>query len=175
MQVHEKIKIDASAFKLHCSHMTKSLNQDPDPSSLEAWVRLHRASTTILERVEAKLKAAGFPPLSWYDVLLELRKADGQRLRPVEIEKRTLLAQYNVSRLIDRIVAAGFAEKRKSSEDGRGVTVCLSPEGGELLKKMWPVYRQAIQTEFADHLSTEDTSSLSLILKTLLSQMVVAS
>ncbi|CTQ52686.1 Multiple antibiotic resistance protein MarR [Roseibium album] len=152
--------------------MTKANVENPNSAPIEAWARLHRASNTILERVEVKLKAAGFPPLSWYDVLLELRKAEGHSLRPVEIEKRTLLAQYNVSRLIDRIVAAGYAEKRKSSEDGRGVRVCLCPEGEDLLVKMWPIYRQAVQTEFADHLSQGETETLSLILKNLLSQIV---
>jgi DNA-binding MarR family transcriptional regulator len=154
--------------------MIKGISEDPNSMPVETWVRLQRAAGAVLERVEVRLKAAGFPPLTWYDVLLELRKAEGQSLRPVEIEKRTLLAQYNVSRLIDRIVAAGYAEKRKSREDGRGVTVCLCPEGDELLKKMWPVYRQAIQTEFADHLSGDETETLSTVLKTLLSQLVGA-
>ncbi|MBO6890654.1 MAG: winged helix-turn-helix transcriptional regulator [Roseibium sp.] len=140
--------------------------------SMDAWVRLQRASTAVLERVEARLKAAGFPPLGWYDVLLELRRAEDRSLRPVEIERHTLLAQYNVSRLIDRIAAAGYADKKKSPEDGRGIKVCLTRKGETLLEEMWPVYREAVQREFAEHMSDSDMKTISSILKKLVSQSV---
>ena len=80
------------------------------PQAIDAWARLQRASGNVLARVEARLKAAGFPPLGWYDVLLELSRAEDKTLRPVEIEKRMLLAQYNVSRLLDRLAAAGASD-----------------------------------------------------------------
>ncbi len=135
---------------------------------MDAWVRLHRAGGAVLERVESRLKTAGFPPLSWYDVLLELRRAEGEGLRPVEIEKRILLAQYNVSRLIDRLTGAGYAQKRKAPADGRGVTVYLTPEGAALLEKMWPAYRGAVEAEFAAHLDPGDAETLWRILEKLL-------
>ena len=68
-----------------------------------AWARLIRAEQALLARIEGELKAAGFPPLAWYDVLLELGRTENGRLRPVELERHTLLAQYNASRLIDRM------------------------------------------------------------------------
>lgn len=130
------------------------------PQAIDAWARLQRASGNVLARVEARLKAAGFPPLGWYDVLLELSRAEDKTLRPVEIEKRMLLAQYNVSRLLDRLVAAGYIEKLKSPEDGRGVSVRLTQEGEMLLKAMWPCYRAAVETEFTRHLEPGDTEAL---------------
>jgi DNA-binding MarR family transcriptional regulator len=39
-------------------------------------------------------------------VLLELERAGGS-LRPFELEHETLLARYNLSRLIDRLEMAG--------------------------------------------------------------------
>ena len=114
--------------------MARKSDTSPDP--IDVWARLQRASGAVLARVESCLKAEGFPPLAWYDILLELRRADGKALRPVEIEKRILLAQYNVSRLIDRLVAAGYVDKRKSPEDGRGVVICLLPEGEALLEDL---------------------------------------
>ncbi|MES0880140.1 MarR family winged helix-turn-helix transcriptional regulator [Roseibium sp. SCP14] len=134
--------------------------EEASPAKIEAWARLLRSSATVLEQVEIKLKAAGFPPLAWYDVLLELRRAEGGRLRPVEVEKRTLLAQYNVSRLIDRLASAGFVEKRKSPEDGRGVVVALTAKGSSLLEDMWPVYKSAIQSEFGCHLSEDEAAEI---------------
>jgi len=142
--------------------MTGKAETSPDP--IDAWARLQRASGAVLARVENRLKAEGFPPLAWYDVLLELRRAEGRALRPVDIEKRMLLAQYNVSRLIDRLVAAGYVDKRKSPEDGRGVVIGLLPEGEALLKTMWPKYRAAVEIEFAAHLDAGDAEALWRIL-----------
>ena len=79
--------------------------------------KLH-AFHTINSAVEVDLKRAGFPPLSWYDVLLELRRAGDDGLRPLEIEARLLLAQHNVSRLIERL------EKAKKS--GRKASKCVA-------------------------------------------------
>ncbi|WP_269583564.1 MarR family winged helix-turn-helix transcriptional regulator [Roseibium sp. Sym1] len=146
--------------------MDKKPETSADP--IDVWARLQRASGAVLARVESRLKVEGFPPLAWYDILLELRRADGQALRPVEIEKRILLAQYNVSRLIDRLVAAGYVEKRRSKEDGRGVVICLLPDGAALLDTMWPCYRDAVETEFAAHLETGDAETLWKILGHLL-------
>lgn len=130
------------------------------PDVMKSWARLQRASAAVLARVENRLKAEGFPPLGWYDVLLELQRAGEDGLRPVDIEKRMLLAQYNVSRLIERLAAASYVEKRRAPDDGRGVMVLLRPEGAALLKEMWPVYREAVETEFAAHLNEEEVESL---------------
>lgn len=143
-------------------------NSDTSHDPIDVWARLQRASGAVLARVESRLKAEGFPPLAWYDILLELRRADGKALRPVEIEKRILLAQYNVSRLIDRLVAAGYVDKRKSPEDGRGVVICLLPEGEALLKTMWPKYRSAVETDFSAQLADGDAEVLWRILGRLL-------
>lgn len=141
--------------------MTKS---DSLPDPVDAWARLQRAGNKVLERIEGRLKAEGFPPLSWYDILLELRRADGQALRPVDIEKRILLAQYNVSRLIDRLVTAGYVEKRRSPDDGRGVMISLLPAGEALVAAMWPRYREAVEAEFSSLLGKGDAETLWKIL-----------
>ncbi|WP_281926366.1 MarR family winged helix-turn-helix transcriptional regulator [Roseibium album] len=148
--------------------MTGNLKDRHFPDVMECWARLQRSSGAVLSRVEARLKAEGFPPLGWYDVLLELRRADGVGLRPVDIEKRMLLAQYNVSRLIERLVGASYVDKRRASDDGRGVMIFLRPEGEALLERMWPVYREAVEIEFAAHLDDEEAETLWKLLGKLL-------
>ena len=48
------------------------------------------------------------PPHSWYDVLWELDRAGAAGLRPFEIERQMLIAQSNISRLIDRLEEQGY-------------------------------------------------------------------
>ena len=76
----------------------------PSPEAMAAWIRLVRVQSRVLGVVEQDMKKAGFPPLSWYDALLELSRAPCGALRPVELEKQMLLPQYGLSRLIERLV-----------------------------------------------------------------------
>ena len=135
----------------------------PTEAAVLAWVRLVKAARIVLSAVEADLKMAGFPPLAWYDVLLELRRA-GTALRPLEIEGRLLLAQHNVSRLIDRLEAAGHVERQPCEADGRGQVIALRPSGEALLKAMWPVYRAAIAKYVGAKLANEDAERLAQLL-----------
>ncbi|MEQ9333449.1 MarR family winged helix-turn-helix transcriptional regulator [Thalassobaculum sp.] len=136
----------------------------PSDRAVAAWARLVRVSQALLEAVEADLKAAGMPPLVWYDALLELRRAEPDGLRPFELQNRMLLAQYNLSRLLDRVVKAGYAERRPCPDDGRGHVLRLTDTGGALLKSMWPVYRQAIARHFADRLDDREADELARLL-----------
>ena len=137
----------------------------PSEAVVHAWTRLVRAQATVLAAVEADLKAAGFPPLAWYDVLLELSRRDG--LRPFEIEACVLLAQYNLSRLLDRLQAAGYVDRRPCPEDGRGQIVLITPAGRELQKRMWPTYRTAIARHVGDRLSEVEAETVARLLEKL--------
>jgi DNA-binding MarR family transcriptional regulator len=139
----------------------------PSEAAITAWIGLVKASRHVLGAVEADLKQAGFPPLGWYDVLLELRRADAP-LRPLEIEGRLLIAQHNVSRLIDRLEAAGHVERQPCEEDGRGQVVALTDAGRNLLRTMWPAYRAAIQRHVGAKLADDRASRLSRLLRQLL-------
>ncbi|MDX2103193.1 MAG: MarR family transcriptional regulator [Alphaproteobacteria bacterium] len=140
------------------------MTRSPTDSHIQAWARLIRASQRVLGAVEADLKAAGFPPLAWYDVLLELRRAEQHRLRPLDIEARLLLAQHNVSRLVDRLEKAGYVQRAPCAEDGRGQMVVLTDGGADLLRRMWPAYAAAIEAHVGTKLSVEEADQLAQLL-----------
>ncbi|MHB2168114.1 MarR family winged helix-turn-helix transcriptional regulator [Alsobacter sp. R-9] len=137
-------------------------------AAVDAWVRLVRVEQALLTRVEGDLKAAGFPPLGWYDVLLEIGREPEGRLRPVDLERRLLLAQSNTSRLIDRMEREGLVRREACPFDGRGQMVVITDEGRALKARMWPVYRDAIRDHVGSKLSCEDARALSAILSRLL-------
>jgi DNA-binding MarR family transcriptional regulator len=128
----------------------------PSEAAIDAWTRLMRAQRKALSGVEADMKAAGFPPLAWYDVLLELKKAGDAGLRPVELEDRLLLEQHNVSRLVDRLAAAGHVLRRPCLSDRRGHMLALTESGRSLLREMWPAYREAIQRHVGSRIGCDD-------------------
>jgi len=100
------------------------MNEKPADATVRAWVRLTRAQQRAQGEIEAALKQAGLPPLAWYDVLLETERAGKDGLRPFELERAMLLAQYNLSRLVDRMAAEGLVERRR----GRGTSVAKRVE-----------------------------------------------
>ena len=141
--------------------------QTPEFDLPDLWARFMRVSQAVLGAVEADLKAAGFPPLAWYDALLELRRVDPEGLRQFELQGHMLLAQYNMSRLVDRLVAAGFVRREPCPEDGRGQVICLTEKGRALIDAMWPAYRAAITAHFGGRLGADDPPALASILEKL--------
>lgn len=128
------------------------------------WARLLRAQHKALMHVESALKTEGFPPLVWYDVLLELRRDTENGLRAVEIQKNMLLPQYGISRLLDRIEKAGYISREACNEDGRGQQIYITDQGALLLKKMWPVYKRALIEAIGDKLTTREIKTLGKLL-----------
>ena len=116
------------------------MKRKPSAEATAAWIRLVRIQSRVLGAVEQDLKKAGFPPLSWYDALLELSRAPCGALRPVELEKQMLLPQYGLSRLIDRLVDNGLVARKVCEVDKRGLVVEITEQGRELQKKMWNAY-----------------------------------
>jgi DNA-binding MarR family transcriptional regulator len=125
------------------------------------------AQQLVLGAIEQDLKAADLPPLGWYDVLLELSRAEGGRLRPYEIEERTLLAQHNLSRLLDRMDKAGLVQREVFSEDGRGRWVIITDAGWAMQAHMWNVYAAAIQRHLGDKLDDAQADQLAALLAAL--------
>ncbi len=139
------------------------MDERPTETAVLAWARLIRGARLTLAAVEAELKAAGFPPLEWYDVLLELKRANGP-LRPVALEGRLLLAQHNISRLLDRLAQAGLVERMRCEKDGRGYNVAITAAGRDLLARMWPVYAAGIERHLGRLVDDREAAELATLL-----------
>ncbi len=132
-----------------------------------AWVRLVRARHKVVSAVEADGKAAGVLAMEWYDVLWELeRSPDG--LRPFELERRLLFAQYNLSRQVDRMVEAGLVRKTPSPDDKRGHVLHITEAGRKQRKATWPHYAKAINRHVGDKLSEAEAEKLAALLSKLI-------
>jgi DNA-binding MarR family transcriptional regulator len=136
------------------------MKRKPSLEATAAWIRLVRVQSRVLDAVEQDLKRAGFPPLAWYDALVELSKAPSGEMRPVELEKQMLIPQYSTSRLIDRLVDEGLAARRECKIDKRGLFVEITEAGRELHKKMCCAYSTAIEKHVGSKLSDTDAAKL---------------
>lgn len=138
--------------------------QEPSPAVIKAWGRLIRAERTVVSRIEAELKSAGFPSLHWYDVLLELKRGPEGRLTPRDIEAAVLFEQYNLSRLLDRMEAEGLVRRTPYPGDKRRQLVEITEEGRALQERMWSVYGAAINRFISAKLTDKEAGQLSALL-----------
>src|SRR3954463_15289484 len=140
------------------------MSRTPSDAVVTARARLVRAREELVAAGEGCLKVAGLLPLAWYDVLLELSRAPQGRLRPFEIEKETLLAQYNLSRLLDRLEREGLVTRKPCSDDGRGQWAVITEKGRAAQVRTWKVYARSIQKHVGDRLDDKAAALLADLL-----------
>ncbi|HEY0258604.1 MAG TPA: MarR family transcriptional regulator [Lacisediminihabitans sp.] len=101
--------------------------------------------------------------LNEYDVLFNLSRQPGRRLRIRELNRHLLLTQPSVSRLVDRLVARGLVAKVHDPDDARGVIVELTDEGYELFRQAARVHGRSIATRVGRALTPEELLTLTVL------------
>jgi DNA-binding MarR family transcriptional regulator len=125
-----------------------------------AWPALLTARALVVDAVESRLAEARLPELAWYDVLWALEQAPRRRLRMHELAARTVITRSNLTRLADRLEAAGLVVRERDGEDRRGAFAVLTAAGRQMRGRMWKVYGRAIEELFDRHLSPEEAATL---------------
>ena len=92
------------------------MNRDDDQSRpgdswADAWRGVLFANARVLQVAEPDLVAQVGYPLSWLDVLAQLYDAPEHGLRMQEIQERSLFTRSGMTRLIDRMEAAGYVRR----------------------------------------------------------------
>ena len=130
----------------------------PEPH-LRAWRAVLNAHSSVVARIEEALAEAGLPPLAWYDVLWALR-ASGRRVRMAELADRLTLSRGGLTKLADRLEAAGLLRREPADEDGRGLYAVLTEAGEEMLRRMWPVYSRVLRETFVQAVSVDEAAAI---------------
>ena len=130
-----------------------------------SWAMLLVAHARATQRVGRRLEAEGAIPLDWYDVLLALENAPEGRLRMGELGEHVLLSRSGLTRLVDRIEAAGYVERQLSSSDRRVFEAVLTSKGREIREKSWPIYARAIADNFGSRYSDDEAQRLADLLE----------
>ena len=127
---------------------------------LAAWRTFLKAHATIINRIDHDLALAKLPPLSTYDVLIELYEAPEHRLRMHELAGRVVLSRSGLTRLVDRLEAEGLLMRDRSGTDRRGAYAAITEQGIAALRRTWPVYARGIAKYFAQWLTLEEAQLL---------------
>jgi DNA-binding MarR family transcriptional regulator len=121
----------------------------------DAWRGILYANAKVLRLAEADLVARFGFPLSWLDVLAQLHDAPSNSLRIQELQAGSLFTPSGITRLVDRIEAAGLVRREPVVGDRRGVLVVLTPEGRLRHAEAFAAHIPLLEREFASRLTAE--------------------
>jgi DNA-binding MarR family transcriptional regulator len=135
----------------------------PEPH-LSAWQAVLTTHAAVVARVEQALQQAELPPLSWYDVLWAVRRAPRRRVRMAELAERLTLSRGGLTKLADRLEAAGLLHRQPAHDDGRGLYAVLTDAGEDMLRRMWPIYARVLRETMVDPISAEEAATIATAL-----------
>ena len=98
-----------------------------------AWSKLLRVHAVMMHRLEDMLQVKYRISHGEFEVLLRLSWAADQRMRIRELADASVITRSGMSRLVDRLEAAGLVQCETASEDARGAYAILTSTGRERL------------------------------------------
>jgi DNA-binding MarR family transcriptional regulator len=137
---------------------------------LATWRAFLRAHATVTRRLERELAQAGGLTLSELDVLIALQGADAGSLRLGELADRVLLTRSGLTRLVDRLEAAGLVERLACSSDRRGQNAVLTLAGRDALRRTIGTHLRGVAAAFADRVGDDERTAFRATLERIAAQ-----
>jgi len=127
--------------------------------TVAAWESLFRAQVTVMRALQRDFPSSTIS-MNEYDVLFNISRAPGRRLRLKELNRSVLITQPSVSRLVDRLAARGLLRKSEDPDDGRGTIVSITAEGFDLFRRVAVEHMQAITEHMGASLDEDELRTL---------------
>jgi DNA-binding MarR family transcriptional regulator len=131
-----------------------------DEPGIGVWRSFLIAHARITRRLDEELQAAHGLSLAEYDALLQLAHAPGRRVRMNVLAERVILSRSGITRLVDRLEAAGAVERVACSTDARGQEAVLTPIGLERLRSAATTHLDGVRRYFLGRLDATDLAGL---------------
>lgn len=131
---------------------------------LNAWRAVVTSHAAVTERVQQALAAADLPPLSWFEALWAVELSPTGRPRMSELAEWLTLSRGGITKLVDRLVEAGYLERVSCAEDRRSLHAELTTAGSNILKEMRTVYESEVERHLGT-LSAEEAELLTVALQ----------
>jgi DNA-binding MarR family transcriptional regulator len=127
----------------------------PSADGLVAWRGFLRAHQAVVAELDRELVAAHALPLAWYDVLVQLSEAGGEATMG-EVSGRLLISPSTCTRVVEKLVNAGFVARRIDDVDARVRHVSLTPAGRSTLRSAAVTHLAGIERHFTALLAAAD-------------------
>ncbi len=121
-----------------------------DDALITTFGRLVEVQSRLERRLGADLEARCNLPHAWFEVLLRLGRSPDDRLTMGSLAEQVSLTSGGVTRLVDRMQAAGYVERVPCPTDRRVAYAALTAAGREKLDEAAPVVAAGLRAAFAD-------------------------
>jgi len=133
-------------------------------SRLESWVSFLRAHSAITRQLNADLLNVHGLTLNDYEVLLLLSRAEGHRMRRVDLAQTVVLTASGITRLLDGLERAGYVEKDTCASDARVSYAKLTPAGRHKLGAAADTHLRGVEEMFTGRFSDDELEALASLL-----------
>lgn len=134
-----------------------------DDPLVTTFGRLLEATHRLQDRLGRELEARHDLPLTWFEVLLRLSRSDDGLLTMGELSEQLTLTTGGVTRLVDRMAAAGHVERRPCPTDRRVLYTGITAAGRAALAPALRDHAAALHEVF-DGFSRTDLARLDSLL-----------
>lgn len=131
--------------------------------AVRAYVKLMRASRSVLARIEPGLAARGLTPTQLGVLEALLHKG---AMTHGDLGRKVLTSAGNMTDVVDKLEARGLVCRTRSPRDRRIVSVTLTPTGRALIEALFPCHAQDI-AEAMGGLSPQEQKVLGALLRKL--------
>lgn len=137
-----------------------------DDERITAFGMLLEAHAAVTGAVNRELESTAGMPITWFEVLLRLSRSPGRRLRMSELAAQVGLSHSGLTRLVDRVIAAGLVGREACPEDRRGAFAVLTDEGADALDAALAGHLDSIDRHLAAPLGDDGLAALTDLLRT---------
>jgi DNA-binding MarR family transcriptional regulator len=136
-------------------------------SALHSWVSLLRANAATTRDLSGKLCADHGLTINDYEALLRLSRAEGERMRRVDLADDLLLTASGVTRLLDGLERSGYVKKGSCESDARVTYAVLTRRGRRKLEEASESHIAQVRALFEERLTSQQLDTLADLLSRL--------
>jgi len=144
--------------------MAQVLTEHAIEPAVRAWTRLLRAYVSTTRLLSAELQEEHGLTINDYEALLVLSRADGGRLKRVELARSLMLTPSGITRLLQGLEDAGLVERATCATDLRVTYAQLTDPGREKLETAASGHVASIRGLFEEHFAQKEIDAIAEIL-----------
>jgi DNA-binding MarR family transcriptional regulator len=129
---------------------------------------LLQTNALLVDLLGRDLEASSGLSLGSFEVLVQLTSAPDGRLKMQELADKVLLSKSGVTRVVDRMMAAGLVTRAACATDRRVVYAVVTPEGRAALRDAMPLHLDSLERRFTSHLTPAEINMLRATLQKVL-------
>jgi DNA-binding MarR family transcriptional regulator len=132
--------------------------------ALRAWARLLRSHAALTRAFNAHLQSGHGLTVSDFEVLHQLSRAAGGRMRRIDLAEAVSLTPSGVTRLLAGLQRAGLVTRAGSESDARVCYACITAAGRSLFAAAAADHVGVLRAIFGERFDAEELATFAELL-----------